>query len=108
MYQVTYVLAFVHQMNGKHMALNCTLCTGEVAAGQSVNLVLTFDITQNTFQTVLQASVLITTTGRPAAKVCDHKQLDFFMPVHAPAQCCIVKLRGRRHKPKCCTATGFG
>jgi len=34
-----------------------------------VSLVLTFDITQNTFQTVLQAAVLITTSGRPAAKV---------------------------------------
>ena len=40
-----------------------------MAAGQSVSLVLTFDITQNTFQTVLQAAVLITTSGRPAAKV---------------------------------------
>ena len=34
-----------------------------------MSLVLTFDITQNTFQTVLQAAVLITTSGRPAAKV---------------------------------------
>lgn len=30
---------------------------------------LTYDITENTFQTVLQAAVLITTSGRPAAKV---------------------------------------
>ncbi|KAL3162994.1 hypothetical protein ABBQ32_009426 [Trebouxia sp. C0010 RCD-2024] len=42
--------------------------TGTIAAGQSMNLVLTYDITQNTFQTVLQAAVLITTSGRPAAK----------------------------------------
>ena len=34
-----------------------------------MSLVLIFDITQNTFQTVLQAAVLITTSGRPAAKV---------------------------------------
>lgn len=42
---------------------------GTIAAGQSANLVLTYDITENTFQTVLQAAVLITTSGRPAAKV---------------------------------------
>lgn len=34
-----------------------------------MDLKLTYDITQNTFQTVLQAAVLITTSGRPAAKV---------------------------------------
>lgn len=53
---------------------HCTcVCAGTIAAGQSVNLVLTYDITQNTFQTVLQAAVLITTSGRPAAKVsCSH------------------------------------
>lgn len=45
------------------------MAAGTIAAGQSVNLVLTYDITQNTFQTVLQAAVLITTSGRPAAKV---------------------------------------
>lgn len=42
---------------------------GTISAGQSVDLKLTCDITQNTFQTVLQAAVLITTSGRPAAKV---------------------------------------
>ena len=42
---------------------------GTVAPAQSVTLELTYDITQNTFQTVLQAAVLITTSGRPAAKV---------------------------------------
>ena len=40
-----------------------------MAAGQATNLVLTYDITQNTFQTVLQAAVLISTSGRPAARV---------------------------------------
>ena len=45
------------------------MLAGEVAAGKSVNLVLTYDITEQSFQTVLQASVLITTSGRPAAKV---------------------------------------
>ena len=55
------------------------LTAGTVAAGQSVNLVLTYDITQNTFQTVLQAAVLITTSGRPAAKVC-----------HLTTHCCLT------------------
>ena len=45
------------------------MSAGTIAAGQAVSLVLTYDITQNTFQTVLQAAVLITTSGRPAAKV---------------------------------------
>ena len=45
------------------------MVAGTVAAGQATNLVLTYDITQNTFQTVLQAAVLISTSGRPAARV---------------------------------------
>ncbi|KAL0045825.1 hypothetical protein WJX82_005870 [Trebouxia sp. C0006] len=42
--------------------------TGTIAAGQSQDLVLSYDITQSGFQTLLQASVLITTSGRPSAK----------------------------------------
>lgn len=45
------------------------MTAGTIAAGQPALLNLTYDITQNTFQTVLQAAVLITTSGRPAAKV---------------------------------------
>lgn len=39
-----------------------------VAAGQAVSVVLSYDIGSNAFQTVLTAAVLITTSGRPAAK----------------------------------------
>jgi len=42
---------------------------GTIAAGQSQDLVLSYDISQSGFQTLLQASVLITTSGRPSAKV---------------------------------------
>lgn len=75
---------------------------GSVAAGQSVSLVLTFDITQNTFQTVLQAAVLITTSGRPAAKVLSVSTFVLFMLFDSamfvgqqqalPWLCCIYAL----------------
>ena len=45
------------------------VAAGTIAAGQSQDLVLSYDITQSGFQTLLQASVLITTSGRPSAKV---------------------------------------
>lgn len=41
-----------------------------VAPGQAVQVVLSYDIGQSTFQTVLTATVLITTSGRPASKAC--------------------------------------
>ncbi len=46
-----------------------TVAAGIIAAGQSQDLVLSYDISQSGFQTLLQASVLITTSGRPSAKV---------------------------------------
>jgi len=46
-----------------------TVAAGTIAAGQTEELVLSYDISQSGFQTLLQASVLITTSGRPSAKV---------------------------------------
>ena len=42
---------------------------GSIPAGQVAQVVLAYDMGQNGFQTVLTAAVLISTTGRPAAKV---------------------------------------
>jgi hypothetical protein len=62
-----------------------------------VSLVLTFDITENTFQTVLQAAVLITTSGRPAAKV-----LTMFTFVCVLLLCLTVTYLGAALFMMCC------
>ena len=48
---------------------NVCVIAGTIPAGQSVEVKLLYDIEENPFQAVLQASVLIKTSGRPAAKV---------------------------------------
>ena len=42
---------------------------GQVLPGQSANLVLSFDTSQGSYQMKVEADVLITTSGRPSARV---------------------------------------
>ena len=51
---------------------------GTVTAGQAVQVVLSYDIGQSGFQTLLSSAVMVTTSGKPAAKV----------PVCSLAPCC--------------------
>ena len=85
-------------------SLWCPGAAGSVPAGGSTSFTLSYDISQNQFQTTLTAQVLITTSGRPSAKVRRHSTI--FVPSQEPSRDRSKNPPGQAQQPQlplaCC------